>query len=80
MHFFEKPIRDRIKPKGVLESTKRAGNFDLRVFSILVPVSRNLSPKQGRFLAIFGEFSAVFAIFLRRWDQIDFFGLQKNDQ
>ena len=44
-HFFEIPIIDRIKPKGVLESPKIGGNFDRGVFSISVPVSRNLSPK-----------------------------------
>ena len=45
VHFLEKPIIDRIKPKGVLESPKIGGNFDRGVFSISVPVSRNLSPK-----------------------------------
>ena len=45
VHLLEKPIIDRIKPKGVLESPKIGGNFDRGVFSISVPVSRNLSPK-----------------------------------
>ena len=45
VHLLEKPIIDRIKPQGVLESPKIGGNFDRGVFSISVPVSRNLSPK-----------------------------------
>ena len=45
VHLLEKPIIDRIKPKSVLESPKIGGNFDRGVFSISVPVSRNLSPK-----------------------------------
>ena len=75
-HFFENPIRDRIKPNGVSESQKRGGNFDRGVFSISVPVSRKLSSSQSDFCRIFGSF----CYFLRRWDLMDQNGLQKNDQ
>ena len=60
----------------ILRGQEHISCLSARDFSISVPVSRNLSPKQGDFCRFFGSFCYS----VRRWDQMDQNGLHKNDQ